>query len=98
MIEIQTHTLVFMRGLSDNWARLSLQFEVRSPLSYGRNGVSEWPSPNHKGWRTGSGSHGDDMGSDGASLAGTQPYAGDKRELLRCVTGFLRVWVGTKEH
>ena len=28
-------------------------------------GIGEMPSPNHKGWRTSSGSHGDDMDSDG---------------------------------
>jgi len=33
-------------------------------------GIGEMPSPNHKGWRTSSGSHGDDMDSDGASLTG----------------------------
>ena len=54
------------------------------------------PSPNHKGWRTGGGSHGDDMESDGASLTGPQPYEGDKREFPRCVAGSLRVRVGTE--
>jgi hypothetical protein len=29
------------------------------------------------------------------SLAGPQPYEGDKREFLRCVAGFLRVRVET---
>ena len=53
------------------------------------------PSPNHKGWRTGGGSHGDDTDSDGASLTGPQPYEGDKREFPRCVAGSLRVRVGT---
>ncbi len=43
------------------------------------------PSPNHTGWRTSGGSHGDDMESDGASVAGPQPSEGDKREFLRCL-------------
>ncbi len=38
------------------------------------------PSPNQKGWRTSGGSHGDDTGSDGASLAGPQPYEGETNE------------------
>ncbi len=58
--------------------------------------ASEMPSPNHKGWRTGSGSHGDDMESEGASLTGPQSYEGDKREFPRCVAGSLRVRVGTE--
>ena len=47
------------------------------------------PVPNHKGRETDGGSHGDDTGSDGASLTGPQPYEGGKRELLRCATGSL---------
>jgi hypothetical protein len=48
------------------------------------------PSLNHKGWRTGGGSHGDDTESDGASLTGPQPYIeGDRREFHRCATGSL---------
>ena len=54
------------------------------------------PSPNHKGWRTGGGSHGDDTESDGVSVAGPQPSEGDKREFPRCVAGSLRVRVGTE--
>ena len=38
----------------------------------------ERPSPNHKGWRTSGGSHGDDMAFDGASLTGPQPYTGEE--------------------
>ena len=34
------------------------------------------PPPNHKGWRTSGGLYGDDTDSDGASLAGPQPYEG----------------------
>jgi uncharacterized membrane protein YtjA (UPF0391 family) len=41
------------------------------------------------------GSHGDDMGFDGASLAAPQPYEGVKREFLRSVSGSLRVRVET---
>jgi hypothetical protein len=37
------------------------------------------PSPSHKGWRTSGSSHGDDIVSDGASLAGPQPYEGVKQ-------------------
>jgi len=55
------------------------------------------PSPNHKGWRTGAGSRGDDTESDGASVAGPQPYEGDKREFPRCAVGSSRVRVGTEE-
>ena len=32
--------------------------------------IGEMPSPNHKGWRTSGGSHGDDTDSDGACLTG----------------------------
>jgi len=49
------------------------------------------PSPNHKGWRTSGGSHGDDMESDGAALAGPRPYEGDKSKFPRCVAGSRRV-------
>ena len=52
-------------------------------------GIGERPSPNHKGWCTSGGSHGDDTDSDGASLTGPQPSEGDKREFPRCVAGFL---------
>ena len=41
-------------------------------------GIGEMPAPNHKGWRTSGGSHGDDTDSDGASLAGPQPYTGEE--------------------
>jgi hypothetical protein len=53
------------------------------------------PSPNHKGWRTSGGSHGNDTEADGASLTGPQLYEGDKREFPRCVAGSLRVRIGT---
>jgi len=48
------------------------------------------PAPNHKGWGTGGGSHGDDTESDGASLTGPQPYSeGAKREFPRYAAGSL---------
>ena len=53
------------------------------------------PVRNHKRQGTGGGSHGDDTDSDGASLAGPQPYGGDKQKFPRCVAGSLRVWVGS---
>ena len=56
------------------------------------------PFSNHKRRGIGGGSHGDDMAVDGASLAGPQPYEGDKREFPRCVAGSLRVRVGTEGH
>jgi hypothetical protein len=55
------------------------------------------PSPNHKGVRPGGGSHGGDMESDGAALAGPQPYEGDNRAFPRCVAGSRRVRGGTEK-
>jgi hypothetical protein len=83
-------------GVERHPARLSRQIEVRGPHSHGCYGIGEMPAPNHKGRGTGGGSHGDDTDSDGASLAGPQPYEGDKREFPRCVAGSLRVRVGTE--
>ena len=76
--------------------RLSQSVYTRGSHWHGRYGVGEMLSPNHKGWGTGGGSHGDDTDSDGASLAGPQPYEGDKQEFPRCVAGSLRVRVGTE--
>ena len=96
LIEIQAQTSVFRRRSSDT--RLVCPGSLKSVASsnHGCYGIGERPSPNHKGWRTSGGSHGNDTDSDGASLAGPQPYEGDKREFPRCVAGSLRVRVGTK--
>ena len=69
--------------------RLSQSVYTRGSHWHGRYGVGEMLSPNHKGWGTGGSSHGDDTDSDGASLAGPQPYEGDKQEFPRCVAGSL---------
>jgi hypothetical protein len=96
MIEIQAHTSVFRRRSSDT--QFGCHRRVTSVALVGTHyGFGEMPSPNHKGWRTSGGSHGDDTESDGASLAGPQPYEGDKREFPRRVAGSLRVRVGTEE-
>ena len=70
---------------------------VVAPRTTGCYGFGEMPSPNHKGRRTSGGSHGDDTESDGVSLAGPQPYEGDKRKFPRCVAGSLRVRGGTSK-
>ena len=79
-------------------ARISLRKRfVLLPCSVECYGFGEMPSPNHKGWGTSRGSHGDDTESDGACLTGLQPYEGHKREFPRCVAGSLRVRVGTSK-
>jgi hypothetical protein len=82
-------------GRADTWP-VCRWIHARGPRWHGCYGLGEMPSPNHKGWRTGGGSHGGDTESDGALLAGPQPYEGDKREFPRCVAGSLRVRVGTE--
>jgi len=76
-------------------ARLSVPFKpVARVLSDATNPVRAGPEP--QGMVNRGGSHGDDMGFDGASLTAPQPSEGDKREFPRCVAGSLRVRVGTE--
>ncbi len=98
MIEITSAYLILTWGSSGHVARLSVGSFPRPPAGTDvTESVRCRPRTTRRG-RTSSGSHGDDTDSDGASLAGPQPYQGDKRELPQCVTGSLQVRGGTEGH
>ena len=63
--------------ITDGGCRIShrKRFDL-PPCSMEYYGIGEMPAPNHEARRTSGGSHGDDTGSDGASLPGPQPYEG----------------------
>ncbi len=72
VIELQAHTSVFRRGSSDT-RPVSRWNEAGGACSRRCYESGQRPAPNHTGWRPSGGSHGDDMGFDGASVAGPQP-------------------------
>ena len=80
------------RPVADSDSSDSVGTNFRTSVDSDCYGIGERPSPNHKGWRTGGGSHGNDTDSDGASLAGPQPL--EKRCAIRASASPMR-WTST---